>query len=140
MGRHAFIAEFKCAKCANRFRACATASNGWMVACACGHSFLADGSAKADVPRSALTDNRVFTGTETLSRTWGFHPDEVGEVQRMMGAAGNCINADGDVNFGSRSEEKAFREKYKAVRSSNEAFQREYEGRAAEQGNSDDDS
>jgi hypothetical protein len=127
-GHLAIIAEFKCQQCGERFKACACESSGWIVTCPNGHAFTADGGTRADAPRSSLTDNRVFTGTETLSRVWGFHPDEVREVGAMLGPrAANCINANGDVNFQDRSEERHFRERYKATRASNEGRVRESE-------------
>lgn len=137
--RVAIISDFKCPECGERFKACAAASNDWIVTCPNGHGFMAEAGTQADAPARNLTDNRVFTGQETLSRTFGFHPDEVGEVRQMLGAVGNCINANGDVNFGSRSEERAFRTKYKAVRASNEGRVQESEQRYESQGGGDGD-
>lgn len=138
-GRLAIIAEFKCPECGERFKACAAASNDWIVTCPAGHGFMAEIGTQADALARNLADNRVFTGTETLSRVWGFHPDEVREVGEMLGPrAANCINANGDVNFQDRSEERHFRERYKATRSSNEGRVQESEQRYESQGGGDE--
>jgi hypothetical protein len=88
-----------------------------VVTCPNGH---ASSAVPADSQRSFSQDNRVFN--DTLSRQWGFHPAEVKEVGAMLGSrAANCISANGDVNFSDRSEERHFRERYRAVRADNEA-------------------
>jgi hypothetical protein len=62
--------------------------------------------------------NRVFT--DTMSRAFGFHPDEVAEVRALMGPIGNCIRADGEVHFQDRQQEREFRETYIRLRGENE--------------------
>lgn len=63
--------------------------------------------------KTVASGNREFRGDAQESVTEGWHPDEVGRVQREMTADGdhdaaNCIRSDGSVWFKNRQEQQRY--------------------------------
>lgn len=67
---------------------------------------------------------RQFAGSERVSMQWGFAPDEVQEARQEFDGTGATIRDNGDVEFDSRGQERAFRKRIKTMQAKGAAEKR----------------
>lgn len=77
---------------------------------------------------------RHFSGLERMSLQFGFNEAEVEEARMEFGSTGATIDDQGDVYFDNRSQEKAFRRRWKEIESQT-AERKRVESQMAEQDN-----
>lgn len=65
----------------------------------------------AQMPRR----ERQFCGSQTMSLQFGFDASEAEEARRDFDGTGATIKDSGDVHFDNRSQERAFRKRYKQI-------------------------
>jgi len=70
-----------------------------------------DTNPSKQVPRR----ERQFAGSERTSLQFGFDASEVDEARRDFDGTGARITDEGDVEFDNRSQERAFRKRYKQI-------------------------